>query len=212
MLRSAFSPDGLSAIYSDHVNLAEWRRDLSAAVRHYAASMAQQFPGFSLRQVVPGNVDSNTIFEQLPKIAGDTEQSQREFAKDLGLLCDMYACLFDVDQIGLRLSVLNKAMCPRFHVDHVVCRMICTYWGPGTEWLPDNSVNRKAVGRPVSNSEMVSVENPHNEADIKQLGEGCVALLKGEKWPGNEGRGLVHRSPAASANQPRLVVTLDPVA
>ncbi len=212
MLRSALSPDGLSAIYSEHVNLAEWRRDLSASVRHYATNMVQQFPGFSLRQVVPGTVDSNAIFEQLPKIAGETEQSQREFANDLGLLCEMYACLFDVDQIGLRLSVLNKAMCPRFHVDHVVCRMICTYWGPGTEWLPDNSVNRKAVGRPLSNSEMESIENPHDETDIKQLGEGCVALLKGEKWPGNEGRGLVHRSPAASVNQPRLVVTLDPVA
>jgi hypothetical protein len=200
MLRSAYSPDGLSAIYSEHVNVAEWRRDLSAAVGHYAANMVQQFPSFSLRQVVPADVDSHNIFKHLPGLAGNAEQSQREFAKDLALLCDMYACLFDVDQIGLRLSVLNKAMCPRFHVDHVVCRMICTYWGPGTEWLPEVSVNRKAVDRMDNNSEAISTEEYQNETNIQRLGEGCVALLKGEKWPGNEGRGLVHRSPAASAD------------
>lgn len=38
---------------------------------------------------------------------------------------------------------------------------------------------------------------------------GEVALMKGERWQGNEGRGLVHRSPALSAGQRRLILTLD---
>ena len=94
-----------------------------------------------------------------------------------------------------------------FSVDHVVCRMICTYLGPGTEWLPEAQVNRNAFDQPSG-----SADKCNNETSIQRLGEGSVALLKGERWPGNEGRGLVHRSPAASADQPRLVVTLDPVA
>jgi hypothetical protein len=207
MLQSACSPDGLSAIYREHVNLAEWRRDLSGSVRHYAASIVQELPAFSLRQVLQANVDSESLLAQLPRVDGNNEQARHDFATDLSLLCEMYACLFDIDQIGLRLSVLNRAMCPRFHVDHVVCRMICTYWGPGTEWLPEVNVNRSAVGQPSD-----SGEKRHNETAVQRLGEGSVALLKGENWPGNEGRGLVHRSPAASADQPRLVVTLDPVA
>jgi len=36
-----------------------------------------------------------------------------------------------------------------------------------------------------------------------------VALMKGEKWPGNKGAGLVHRSPAVAAREPRLLLTLD---
>lgn len=209
MLRSAFSPDGLSAIYSDHVNLAEWRRDVPLPVRQYASELTQQLPGYTLRQSLPASVDEYMLLDQLPILDKTSDGNRQTFARDLVQLCDMYACLFDLELIGLRLSVLNKAMCPRFHVDHVVCRLICTYVGDGTEWLPEDSVNRHALGR------MADVDTSlqhHNETKIQKLMEGSVALLKGEKWPGNEGRGLVHRSPVVSSGQSRLVVTLDPVA
>lgn len=77
-------------------------------------------------------------------------------------------------------------MCPRFHVDHVPARLICTYAGPGSEWLtaPD-------------------------AVQVEQLSTGYVAVLKGERWLGNEGHGLVHRSPAVPAGQRRLMLTLD---
>ncbi|WP_280109885.1 DUF1826 domain-containing protein [Azospirillum sp. B506] len=42
------------------------------------------------------------------------------------------------------------------------------------------------------------------------MSAGDVALLKGEGWPGNRGRGLVHRSPpAAPSGAPRLLLCLD---
>jgi hypothetical protein len=105
-------------------------------------------------------------------------------------------------------------MCPRFHVDHVICRLICTYFGSGTEWLPESSVTRSALGIIDVKADFADAiaHNQGCEPDIRTLREGSVGLLKGEKWPGNEGRGLVHRSPAASAEQSRLVVTLDPIA
>jgi hypothetical protein len=37
-----------------------------------------------------------------------------------------------------------------------------------------------------------------NESDIQQLSQGDVASLKGEAWVGNEGKGLIHRSPQLS--------------
>ncbi|MEX0738792.1 MAG: DUF1826 domain-containing protein [Pseudohongiella sp.] len=200
MRRRTATAAGLSAIYSEGINLAEWQRELSTPVRSYAAGMVKLNTGFTLRQVVPADVTDTTLVPLLPDAGDKFSRSRLAFAEDLRLLCDMYACLFDLEQIGLRISVLNKAMCPRFHVDHVVCRLICTYFGRGTEWLPESSVNRKALG-----------EERH-QYDIETLHEGSVGLLKGEKWPGNEGRGLVHRSPAASGTQPRLVLTLDPVA
>ena len=46
--------------------------------------------------------------------------------------------------------------------------------------------------------------------DIKQLCVGDVALLKGERWYGNSGGGLVHRSPhVEDTNSKRLLLTLD---
>ena len=46
-------------------------------------------------------------------------------------------------------------------------------------------------------------------SDIQQLNEGDVALLKGEYWQGNEGAGLVHRSPMVPQDSLRLLLTLD---
>lgn len=45
--------------------------------------------------------------------------------------------------------------------------------------------------------------------DIRQLNAGDVALLKGESWVGNEGGGLIHRSPHISSQTRRLLLTLD---
>ncbi|WP_445779195.1 DUF1826 domain-containing protein, partial [Shewanella sp.] len=45
--------------------------------------------------------------------------------------------------------------------------------------------------------------------DIRQLNQGDVALLKGELWQGNEGYGLIHRSPQLVDNSLRLLLTLD---
>ena len=46
-------------------------------------------------------------------------------------------------------------------------------------------------------------------ADIEILETGAVALLKGEFWEGNEGCGLVHRSPRIEDKSRRLLLTLD---
>ena len=45
--------------------------------------------------------------------------------------------------------------------------------------------------------------------DIQQLSAGEVGLLKGEAWAGNEGAGLVHRSPTIMQGMNRLLLTLD---
>ncbi|MBC54502.1 MAG: succinylglutamate desuccinylase [Gammaproteobacteria bacterium] len=199
MLRRTTTPAGLSAIYSEGINLAEWHRPGSAAVRGFASELVRHNPNFSLRQVLPVDDDENALASLIPEADKTLQHARIAFLQDIRLLCDMYACLFELQQIGLRMTVLNRAMCPKFHVDHVVCRLICTYVGTGTEWLPESSVNREGP-------------DLQKAADIQHVNEGHVALLKGESWPGNTGRGIVHRSPAASDSQPRLVMTLDPVA
>ena len=48
-----------------------------------------------------------------------------------------------------------------------------------------------------------------SETDIENLESGQVALLKGERWDGNEGAGLVHRSPGLNDGERRLFLSLD---
>ena len=45
--------------------------------------------------------------------------------------------------------------------------------------------------------------------DVQQLSQGDVALLKGEAWLGNEGKGLIHRSPQLYDQASRLILTID---
>ena len=45
--------------------------------------------------------------------------------------------------------------------------------------------------------------------DIEQLDTGDVALLKGESWEGNDGAGIVHRSPYEKSKYQRLYMTID---
>jgi hypothetical protein len=129
--------------------------------------------------------------------------------EDIAELVDMFCCLFDLGNVGLRLTILDKAMCPRFHVDNVPCRLVTTYQGSGTQWLPHNVVDRSKLGhgsdgKPDEHSGLFP-----KLGDIQQLTSGDVALLKGELWEGNEGAGLVHRSPLLSAGERRLLLTLD---
>ena len=44
---------------------------------------------------------------------------------------------------------------------------------------------------------------------IQHLSEGDIALLKGDEWEGNEGFGVIHRSPSLNDNETRLLLTLD---
>ncbi len=46
-------------------------------------------------------------------------------------------------------------------------------------------------------------------AAIMQIATGAAALMKGETWQDNAGRGLIHRSPWLAPDQRRLIVTLD---
>lgn len=115
-------------------------------------------------------------------------------------LVKLFADLFEHDQLGVRLAVTTAAPCPRFHVDRVVCRGIFAVGGPGTEFLADADARRARLGAGEQ-----AVERPG--AAIHQLAPWELGLFKGEAWPGFDGRGVVHRSPAASGQ--RLLMTLD---
>jgi hypothetical protein len=80
-------------------------------------------------------------------------------------------------------------------------RLISTYAGVGSQWLKEGAMDRQQLGQ--ANAQ------PQDSAQIQQLASGEVALLKGEKWHGNEGFGLIHRSPQPAAGERRLILTLD---
>ena len=192
----SFDPLILTTIYQDDINIPIWKRSLDdkmiVAAKNYISTTIYRELSLSLNLK-----DAETT---LNKYLANFKYKDY-FSNDIVILVDMFCCLFDLNKVGLRLSILKNAMCPRFHVDKVPCRLVTTYLGKGTEWLYNSNVNRKILGHAEQD-----VLNKH----IMQCNTGDVALLKGEEWEGNTDCGLVHRSPAIKNNmENRLILTLD---
>lgn len=189
-----FHPSALAEIYQPDVTLAVWQRQLSTNITRYAKQLIDVSANWQTRFIQQPDRVATHLERELP--LADTRQA---FIDDVALVVDMFSCLFELDNVGIRMAVLRTAMCPKFHVDRVPCRLICTYAGEGTQWYPPQNVERLDNGR----------LKPKLDSNPKSLRLGDVALLKGESWEGNEGNGLVHRSPPAIESTPRLVLTLD---
>ncbi|MDE8601841.1 DUF1826 domain-containing protein [Marinomonas sp. RSW2] len=191
----------LADIYQDNINMAVWERPLGL-LSAYAHSLLTSSPNFAFKSQGDSAQIEVLLHRVLPDFPG-----KEAFLKDIALLVDMFACLFDLNHVGLRLTALSNAMCPRFHVDKIPCRLVSTYAGVGSEWLHEAHVVRAHLGH----GGHVADHNSglHEKGRVNQLKAGDVALMKGNEWPTSLGFGIVHRSPMVSAEEPRLFLSLD---
>ncbi len=197
-------PEILTEIYQDTVNIAIWETEISAKLESAVKAVMASSYDLQLSEVI----SIKSAEDQLQKILG-VEDAFVELRADVLELVDMFCCLFGLERTGLRLATLNRAMCPRFHVDHVPCRLLKTYTGIATQWIPHDVVDRTKLGVDRHNQPDELSGLFQSETDIENLQSGQVALLKGERWEGNEGAGLVHRSPGLDEGERRLLLSLD---
>ena len=204
--QAAFSiqPSVLTDIYQDHINLAVWQNAISAEVEQEIATIIQDLSYLKAVMTVTPENTAVSLAEHTTELA-----DKPAFCQHIATLVDMFCTLFELKRVGLCINFIDSAMCPKFHVDHVPCRLVTTLSGIATEWLPHEKVNRSklgagSAGKPDEHSGIMQSTN-----DIQHLTTGDVALLKGEGWYGNEQAGLVHRSPTPNEGQHRLVMTLD---
>ncbi|AZF50475.1 MULTISPECIES: DUF1826 domain-containing protein [unclassified Pseudomonas] len=193
------TPLALSDILEDGVNLALWQRQLPLHIAEFAALVvALDEPLAEALVIELDREDSAPNLQGLAPHCRDLE-GYDGFIADVSWLVSAFACLLGARRIGVRLRLLDRAMCPRFHVDHVPVRLITTYAGVGSQWLREGVMDRRRLSQP----------DAEPTERIEQILCGEVALLKGTKWHGNEDHGLIHRSPALKANERRLILTLD---
>ncbi|WP_434952637.1 DUF1826 domain-containing protein [Shewanella sp. HL-SH4] len=191
-------------IYQPETNMVIWQRSMSEAL------------SLAVRTFVNTSTTKQTILAVTPQ---DTQQKLYDIfgqtdavtliSHDISQLVDMFCCLFDQKRVGLRLTILDHAMCPRFHVDRIPCRLVTTYQGIATQWLEHKDVVRSKLG---AGNQGHADENSglfDHQNKIQHLNTGDVALLKGELWDEHQGAGLVHRSPPLTVGESRLLLTID---
>ena len=193
----------LAGVYEEPINIVTWRRRLAPNLSLAAQSVLIANSDLQISMTT----SPHSVYDALLQKLGTSVETEI-LIRDIALLTDMFCCLLDLNEVGLRLTALRHAMCPRFHVDKVPCRLVTTYQGEGTQWLENQHVDRTKLG---AGSKGLADDQSGliKEAKIQQLQTGDVALLKGENWGGNEGFGLVHRSPPLYSGQNRLLLTFD---
>jgi hypothetical protein len=193
-------PD-LAMIHDHDCNLVVWQRGAAPELRVYAS---ETLAGLTMKRecvVAVDELDRSGIFSDLPEGWGLTA-----FRADVARLAELYRQVTGWERIRVKLEAFGGNHCERFHVDHVQLRLICSYAGPGTEWLEERDVDRSLLttNAVISGGDYLSPARPG--ARPRRLDTFDVALMKGERWPGNQGRGLVHRSPTIHNSGTRRVL------
>ncbi|MFV0307181.1 MAG: DUF1826 domain-containing protein [Desertimonas sp.] len=126
-------------------------------------------------------------------------------ADDITALAELLAHVLGCETVAIRLEHDPGATCPVFHQDQNVMRLLCTYAGAGTEWLPEAHVDRAELGLRGRSPEAANQAIARGEPEHARTGE--VLLMQGAR--SNAGHaGLVHKSPAGDLG-PRLLLAID---
>ncbi|WP_237217696.1 DUF1826 domain-containing protein, partial [Falsiroseomonas oryziterrae] len=175
-------PEALVEIRRPEVNLAVWTRDLPPGLDGRLRALAEAAPFTALA-------------EDLPEAAVDALAAQLPHPAPLALLQDIRALATAFAAIArtggavrIRLEGIDDEGCHRWHADAVGLRLLCTYHGPGTEWLALAGGARVARG----------LDPKALPVAPGRLALSAAAILKGEAYPGNAGFGCIHRSPPAA--------------
>ncbi len=106
-------------------------------------------------------------------------------AEDIVALSRSFLAQFGVDEASLRVEVVDKQSCPKFHCDNVRIRLVTTYHGPTTEY--------------------VRADEPKA---IRLAPLFALVFLKGQQHP-NHADAVHHRSPVVPPGSKRLCVIQD---
>ena len=181
--------EGLIQLFDGNTAGVIWRRRVHKRMQSWLDTLpADQLP--TGRIVLPVSQVRSAVTE-LMNISEMPDCAERKLLlDDICLLAHEFDELFAPTYLRLRFDVVTTNKCPKFHIDHVAARLLCTYRGVGTEYSFLDDQKRPA--------EIFTTPN-------------CAAIvLRGAKWPTDRANNLVHRSPEINdVNETRLLLVID---
>lgn len=145
-----------------------------------------------------------------PLLVGVSGSLAEEWAADIAMLAGALCDLLGAPAVHASLASITTDKCRKFHTDYKTLRLVCTYRGPGTEWVEDRHVVREAMEREDPCILEANARIVPRGSTIRRAGAGDVLAMKGHLFSGSRGHGVVHRSPPIEATgEHRIVLTLD---
>lgn len=180
---SGIAEGDTAAIFNDWAttatSLAMWRRHPPADLKeHLAGVQLDKLAGWRCKFDV--KEAATVIAEAMPASGFCNPTLEGRLGADITLLTRIFANSTGTSHIEARLEVVRDDACRRFHVDSYPERLLVTYIGAGTVWVP-RCYGRQAIA-----------EQENYSGPTLEIPAFSVGLFAGEK---NGRAGLVHRSP-----------------
>ncbi|MGF1557107.1 DUF1826 domain-containing protein [Paucihalobacter sp.] len=135
------------------------------------------------------------ILEALINFTREKLPNKSLFIEDISETLNVFEAVSRANSFQLLLDTISTDMCTKFHADVNHLRLLCTYAGPGTLWIPDGE------------SDSILIDEC-NKVNICQVNTGNIALLKGKLYP--KAKAILHRSPEIEKlKQSRLLLKID---
>ncbi len=182
-VRIGRSADVLGDIARPGVELAGWQRGPDPAWADWLAAMRNDDLPACRLELAPDDA-ARALNDHFDACGTPTGEPRDAFVADVAGLVACFAGLAATRTVRLRLDPIAGDACRRWHRDCVPLRLICTYLGPGTVWVPPAW----------SDAVLARLDDEAPQAMVFDTGD--VALFKGCGWPGQaHDGGIVHRSP-----------------
>ena len=180
----------------------EHREEIPEIVQYLNNTIDQLQPlRYEIGKVFDTEETFKNLINDLPN--GSVKGQKEYFIEDIIRLGKLFFESKKNTKMNIQIEIVKTNMCRLFHADCYRQRLLCTYMGPGTQWLDNSNVNRKALGKG-SNAHIVKDFNKINQAKAFE-----VILLKGKKYGGDE-LGIVHRSPPIEQeSKTRVLLKID---
>ena len=115
---------------------------------------------------------------------------------DMAQMSSIFCDIMGSNDISFSLGTSRG--CSRYHIDNVPMRLLVTYYGQGTEWLPIDNADYGAYSKGKDNENIL--KNPKKRMYHKPW---HISNFKG----GSDG--ILHRTPDSALKSPSLLMRLD---
>ena len=140
--------------------------------------------------------DIKRILRDIIPLSSQTNFFYKTWVSDMSEICQIFCDTLNSKSVSFCLG--TERGCSRYHIDNVPMRLLVTYMGQGTEWLPNEIANRAAFEEGLPNEKIVK-----DSSKIKSIKTFNVAIFRGGA------AGLLHRTPDSALKNPSILLRLD---
>ncbi len=188
--------EALADIKHESKNIAIYQRDIGS-IETELAQLADQ----TIECKLSGS--KNDLLSQLEDYFEKELPQCPLLLQDIVKALDIFEQTTKASTFRLLLASISTNMCRKFHTDINYLRLLCTYIGPGTLWLPNEAADQ--LDRQRGKAYQEDYIDPHL---IQQARTGDLVILKGALFP--DGNAVLHRSPTIEDDgEVRLLLRID---